>query len=80
MRKAMATGAVITLILMGIGFGQLKFLVGMDAQTVLLQKKNKCDDKHYVYGVFPKFNKETGEIERIKFSSTCADWAANFHK
>jgi hypothetical protein len=80
MRRAVATGAVITLILMGIGWWQLEFLAGMDVQTIRLQKKNKCDDKHYVYGVYPKFNKETGAIERIKFSSTCADWAANFHK
>jgi len=77
-RKAMATGAIITLILMGIGAGQLSFLVGMDVQTVKLQKQDKCDSVHYVYGAYPKFNKETGKIERIEYKTSCKEWAERF--
>ena len=77
-RKGFATGAIITLVLMGIGAGQLSFLVGMDAQTVKLQNAGQCDSRHYVYGVYPKFNKESGKIERIEYKSTCADWAKRF--
>jgi hypothetical protein len=80
MRKAMATGAAITLILMGIGYGQLKFLVAMDAQAVIMQKKGICDSNHYVYGVYPKFNKESGKIDRISYKATCEEWASNFKK
>jgi hypothetical protein len=80
LRKGMATGAVITLILMGIGAGQLSFLVSMDAQTVRLQKQNKCDAIHYVYGVYPKFNKETGKIERIVYKTPCNEWEKRFNK
>jgi hypothetical protein len=80
MRNGIATGAAITLILMGIGFGQLKFLVAMDAQAVRLQKAGKCDTRHYVYGVYPKFDRESGKILRIDYKATCEEWAANFKK
>ena len=74
----MATGAIVTLVLMGIGAGQLSFLVGMDAQTVKLQKAGKCDSVHYVYGVYPKWNKETGSIDRIEYKTPCNEWAKRF--
>jgi hypothetical protein len=78
MRKAIVGGELLVLLIIGIGVGQLGFLVGMDAQTVKLQKKGRCDSRHYVHGVYPKFNKQTGKIERIAYKTPCDEWAKRF--
>jgi hypothetical protein len=79
MRKAAVFGEVLVLVFMGIGFGQLGFLAGMDAQATKLINQGRCNSYNYVYGVYPKFNRETGKIERITYKAPCDKWAEKFN-
>ena len=80
MKKAMVGAELAIVIFIGMGYGWLNGLMVGDAQAQKLMNAGKCDDKHFVTTYVPRFIKDNGGIERIKFVVPCSKWVAGGKK